>query len=155
GNPEEVEGAGLHRMNPRWTLALAGMLCGAAMLWIVRRTSNGTAIRAVVNRIQAHLLEFWLYVDEPRAIWKSWKGLLASNVRLLGLLVVPFLILSIPSLPLFFLLDAIYGTTPLPVGKPAVVTLAFDGHLTAPEGISVETPPVRVSSREVSWRIRP
>ena len=60
-------------MNPLWTLALAGMLYGAATIWIFRRVANGPAIQAAVNRIQAHLLEFWLFVDEPRAIWKSWK----------------------------------------------------------------------------------
>ena len=59
------------------------------MTWIFRRAANGPAIRAAMNRIQAHLLEFWLFVDEPRAIWKSWKGLLAANARLLGRLLVP------------------------------------------------------------------
>jgi hypothetical protein len=88
--------------------------------------------------------------------------LLAANVRLLSLLLVPFLILAIPSVALFLFLDARYGNPPLPVGKPAVVTFATDGSagpipdLIAPEGISVETPPVQVANiHEVSWRIRP
>jgi len=143
-------------------IPLAGVLYGAATVWVFGRVANGRAIRATANRIQAHLLEFWLYVDEPRAIWKSWKGLLAADVRLLGLLLVPFLILAIPSVPLFLFLDAAFGTPHLPVGKPAVVTFHFEGSagtipdLVAPEGISIETPPVRVASmREVSWRIRP
>jgi hypothetical protein len=149
-------------MRPMWTLAIAGALYGYAMFWIFRRTARGPAILTAVKRIQAHLLEFWLFVDEPRTIWKSWRRLLASNARLLGLLFIPFLILSIPSVPLFFLLDALYGTRPLPIGKPAVVTIPFDGprnavpDLVAPHGIAVETPPVLVPSlHEVSWRIRP
>jgi hypothetical protein len=149
-------------MNPLAALALAGIVSGAAMSWIFRRTANGPGILGAANRIQAHLLEFWLFVDEPRAIWKSWKGLLAANARLLGLLLVPFLILSIPALPLFFFLDAFYGTAPLPVGQPALVTLGFDHSLStipelrAAEGIAVETQAVRViSERQVSWRIRP
>jgi hypothetical protein len=143
-------------------IPLAGLLYGAATAWVIGRFANGPAIRAAANRIQAHLLEFWLYADEPRAIWKSWQGLLAANVRLLGLLFVPILILSIPSAPLFILLDATYGTSPLAVGKAAVVTFAWDGSvrpipdLVAPEGIAVETRPLRVASvHEVSWRIRP
>jgi hypothetical protein len=143
-------------------IPLAGLLYGAATVWVFGRFANAPAMRAAANRIQAHLLEFWLYVDEPRAIWQSWKGLLAANARLLSLLLVPILILSIPSVALFIFLDQAYGTSPLPVGKPTVVTFAFDGsrspipQLTAPDGISVETPPVRVASlREVSWRIRP
>jgi hypothetical protein len=149
-------------MNPLGMLALVGIMCGAAMIWIFRRTANGPAIHAAARRIQAHLLEFWLFVDEPRTIWKSWKGLLAANARLLALLLVPVVILSIPSVPLFFFLDAVYGTSPLPVGKPALVTVGFDDSpsqipaLLAPDGMSVESPPVRVSSRrQVSWRIRP
>ena len=143
-------------------LALVSVLCGAAMEWIFGRTANGPAIVTAANRIQAHLLEFWLFVDEPRAIWRSWKGLLAANARMLGLLAVPLLILSIPSLPLFSFLDTLYGSSPLPVGQPAVVTLAFDRSISAlPElhaggDISVETAAVSVSSeRQVSWRIRP
>jgi hypothetical protein len=145
-----------------WTLAIAGALYGFAMFWIWRRTARGPALLTAVKRIQGHLLEFWLFVDEPRAIWKSWKGLLVSNARLLRLLFVPFLIFSILSAPLFFLLDARYGTRPLEVGKPAVISIPFDGahqrlpELVAPEGISIESPPVLVPSlHQVSWRIRP
>jgi hypothetical protein len=143
-------------------IPLVGILYGAATVWIVRRFADGRAILAAIKRIQAHLLEFWLYVDEPRTIWKSWKRLLAANVRLFGLLVIPFLILAIPSVPLYFLLDAHYGAPPLLVGKPAVVSISFEGpagtvpELVAPDGIAVETPPVIVASlHEVSWRIRP
>lgn len=148
-------------MNPLWTVAPAAVLSGAAMLWIFRRTADVPAIRTTADRIQAHLLEFWLYVDDPGAIWKSWKGLLAANARLGRLLLLPLLILSVLTLPLFFLGDAVYGSWPLRVGKPALVTLSFtDGAampaLQAPDGIALETPPVRVpSERQISWRIRP
>jgi uncharacterized membrane protein (DUF106 family) len=143
-------------------IPLAGMVYGAVTIWIFRRVARREAILAAAKRIQAHLLEFWLFVDDPRAIAKSWKHLLGANARLLRLVMVPFLLLSILSLPLFLWLDARYGTSSLPVGKPSVVTLDFDGpansvpNLVAPEGISVETPPVLVPSlHQVSWRIRP
>ena len=129
-------------MNRLGTLALAGMLCGAATVWIFRRTANGTAILAAVNRIQAHLLEFWLFVDEPaRDLEIVERPARPRTLACSALLLVPSLILSIPSLPLFFFLDALYGTSPLPVGKPAVVTLAVRRRsisalpdLRAPEG---------------------
>ena len=149
-------------MNPACTLVLAGIVSGAAMTWLFRRVANGPAIHAAMNRIQAHLLEFWLFVDEPRAIWKSWKGLLAANARLLGRLLVPCLILSIPGAPLFVFLDAVYGRAPLAVGKAAVVTVGFEraipdtAELKPGEGLVVETEAVRVpGERQVSWRIRP
>jgi len=145
--------------------ALLGTLTGAAAIWLFRRTSDGAKIRAKVNQIQARLLEFWLFVDEPAAIAKSWRDLLSANAALLRLLLLPLAILTILTLPLYFWLDEKYGTSPLPVGKPTVITLQLDQpqdphkplpELRPPDGIAVEGPPVRVFSlRQVSWRIRP
>ena len=152
-------------MSPLATLVPLSLLLGAVMMWILRRTSDRQAVRQTINRIQAHLLEFWLFVDEPRLVWKSWRGLLGANVRLYRLLAVPLLLLIIFMTPVFFWLDAVYGSAPLPVGEPALVTLGMNQfleqislipELNAPDGISVESPAVRVFSlRQVSWRIRP
>lgn len=152
-------------MNPLWTLAPLSILLGASIVWTFRRTTDRQAVRAAVNRIQAHLLEFWLFVDEPSLVWKSWRGLIVAIGRLYRLLLAPLLMVSIPMVPLFFFLEEIYGSLPLPVDKPALVTLGMSRPLDeisplpglqAPAGISIESPPVRVwSARQVSWRIRP
>ena len=144
-----------------WTLAPGSVLIGALLMWAFRRIADREALRAAANRIQAHLLEFWLFVDEPALVWKSWKGLLWANARFLRLLLVPLVVLSIPATPLYFFLDAVYGSSPLRVGEPAVVPLKVSQsldrpELKAPDGISVESEPVYViGAREVSWRIRP
>ena len=147
-------------MNSLWGLAIIGALAGVLSMWVFRRIADRQAIHESVNRIQAYLLEFWLFVDDPSLIWKSWRGLLAANARLLRLLLVPILVLSPPMLPLYYCLDASFGHLPIAVGRPALVTLQLnqnlDALLTAPEGIVVETPPIQVfSERQVSWRIRP
>jgi hypothetical protein len=150
-------------MNPLWTLAPVSVLAGAGMMWVFRRIANREAIRTAAHRIQAHLLEFWLFVDEPRLVGKFWFDLLSANARLLRLLFLPLVVLAIPMAALFFCLDSYYGSSPLAIGKPAVVTIGMNADrlpdravLAAPEGISIESPPVRVlSAREVSWRIRP
>jgi len=152
-------------MSPVATLGAVGILAGAALAWALRSMVDGAAVRTSVNRMQAHLLEFWIFVGEPAAIWKSWRGLAAANARLLRLLARPLLVLTIATLPLFFCLDAWYGTSLLPIDKPALVTLQLDApveqisavpQLHAPPGTSVESPPVRVlGQRQVSWRIRP
>src|SRR5437879_5154955 len=98
-------------------------------MWIFRRMTDRQAMRTAVNRIQGHLLEFWIFVDEPSLVWKSWRGLIGAIVRLYRLLLVPLLLVSIPMVPLFFFLDEIYGSAPLPVGKPAVVTLGMSWPL--------------------------
>jgi hypothetical protein len=147
-------------MNPLWGLAFIGALAGALSMRVFRRISDREAIRESVNRIQAYLLEFWLFVDDPSLIWKSWRGLLAANARLLRLLAVPVLVLSPPMAPLFYCLDSSFGHLPIPIGRPALVTVQLnqnlDALLTAPDGIAIETAPLRVlSERQVSWRIRP
>jgi hypothetical protein len=144
-----------------WTLAPAGLVAGGLFLWAFQRLADRAALGRTINRIQAHLLEFWLFVDEPGEVWKSWRGLLAANGRFLRLLMVPLVVLAIPSTPLLFFLDACYGNAPLPVNQPALVTLKLNQpreapDMTAPEGISIDGPPVRAFSQaEVSWRIRP
>jgi hypothetical protein len=152
-------------VSPLGTLAPVSALLGALMLWLFRRTADREAIRGTVNRIQAYLLEFWLYVDEPGLIWKSWKGLLAANLRLYRLVLVPLLILTILFAPVYACLDSFYGSSPLTVGQAALVTLGMSEpleqlasipQLDVPDGISVESPAVRAFTRhEVSWRIRP
>jgi hypothetical protein len=152
-------------MSPLATLSALGMLSGATLAWAFRRMVDGAPLRVAVNRIQAHLLEFWIFVGEPTAIWKSWRGLTAANARLLRLLAGPVLILTIVTLSIFVCLDASYATSLLQVNRPTLVTLQFDAplervsvlpQLLAPPGIAVETPPVRIQSRrQVSWRIRP
>jgi hypothetical protein len=151
-------------MSPWWTLAPVSLAAGALMMWAFRRMADLDGIVRAANRIQAHLLEFWIFVDEPASVWKSWRGLLSANGRFLRLLLAPLAILSIPMAPLFFGLDALYGSTPLRVGEPALVTAGVDRALDAmptpvlevPDGMSVDGPPVRVfSEREVTWRVRP
>jgi hypothetical protein len=142
-------------------LVLVSILVGMLAMWTFRRIAKPDEIRRSVNRIQAHLLEFWLFQDEPSMIWKSWKGLIAANARFLSLLVLPLLMLAVPMTPLYFFLDAMYGSSPLPIDGPALVTVSFDNLdaaavMEAPEGILIDSPPVRVySERQVSWRIRP
>ena len=51
-----------------WALAIVSLACGAAVVWVFRRTSDGAAVRNAVRQIVAHLLEFRLFFDEPALI---------------------------------------------------------------------------------------
>jgi hypothetical protein len=127
------------------------------------RYSDRAAIRRSSNRVLAHLLEFRLFLNEPRVVLQAQRNLFVENLRLLRLLMRPILIMTLPTLALLSQLDAFYGHAPLAVGEAAIVTVQLDDPaldnipaLVAPPDIAVETPPVRVvSERQVSWRIRP
>jgi hypothetical protein len=139
----------------------ASVLFTAAALLVFRSCSDQPAIRRTKSLAQAHLLEFSLFKDEPRLVFRAQRDLLLDNLRLLRLLLPSVLILALPGMVLFGLLDACYGRAKLPVGQPAVVTAQLAGDsdsatLFPVDGIRVETEPVRVAAdRQLVWRIRP
>jgi hypothetical protein len=151
------------RWSPGLGLALISAAAGVGMLWVFQKTSNQAAIRAVKRLVQAHLLELRIYRDEPGVMWRAQKSLLAANLRYMGLMLQPALIMGLPCAILLVHLDAFYGRAPLPVGAQTIVTMGLGGAagggipvLDAPRGVTVETSAVRVLDRgEVSWRIRP
>jgi hypothetical protein len=151
------------RWSPGLGLALISAAAGVAMLWVFQKTSNQTAIRAVKRRVQAHLLELRIYRDEPGVMWQAQKSLLASNLRYMGLMLWPALIMGLPFAILLVHLEAFYGRAPLPVGAETIITMGVRGPaagavpvLDAPAEVAVETPAVRVLDQgQVSWGIRP
>ncbi|HLY17610.1 MAG TPA: hypothetical protein VKR61_10310 [Bryobacteraceae bacterium] len=145
-------------------LILIGLLLGVAMLWVFAHTSNQGAIKRAKNRLYASLYEMRLFADEPALVWKAQVGLLSNNLRYIGLMLVPAIIVTVPMVVVFAFLEAWYGMAPLPPGRQALVTMqvktldpaAAPPTLTAPPEIAIESPPVRdIGDRQVSWRIRP
>ncbi|MGE5570583.1 MAG: hypothetical protein ACM3S5_16220 [Rhodospirillales bacterium] len=143
-------------------LALLSAAAGIGMIWVFGKVSNQARIRTAKRKVQAHLLELRIFSDEPAVSWRAQRSLLRANLGYAGLMLRPVLVLALPTVLLLVHLEGFYGRAPLPVGRPAIVTVAMRGPavtapvLMAPEGIEIETPPVRVLNRnEVSWRIRP
>jgi len=151
------------RWSPGLGLALISAASGVGMLWVFQKTSNQAAIRATKRLVQAHLLELRIYRDEPGVMWQAQKSLLGSNLRYMGLMLQPALIMALPFAILLVHLDAFYGRAPLVVGADTVVTMGVrppDGGsvpvLDVPPGVALETPAVRILDLgQVSWRIRP
>jgi len=155
------------RWAPGLGLAVISAAAGVGMLGVFQKTSNQAKIRAVKRLVQAHLLELRIYQDEPAVMWRAQKSLLASNLRYMGLMLQPALIMGLPFAILLVHLDAFYGRAPLAVGAETIVSMGLGGAsepgghpaaplLEAPPGVAVETPAVRVvDERQVSWRIRP
>lgn len=139
---------------------LQAVLIGAAMLWVVGKTSNQRAVERTKKRMQAHLLEMRLFGDDLRLLLRAQKDLLRHNVKYAAHMLRPMLFLAAPMVILYGHLDAVYGRRPLRVGEAALVTAKMDlsGEapiLTASPGIAVETAAVRVHpDDEVSWRVR-
>ena len=152
-------------LHPLVSLTPLSIVVGVIMLWVFGLTSDQDAIETTKKRLQAYLLELRLYGDDPSLIWQSQKSLLAANLRYMGLMLKPAIYLTLPMVVLLFHLDSFYGLKPLRVSEPMVVTVQVSGEiatdtvapsLTAPAGITVETPAVRaLEPGQFSWRIRP
>lgn len=148
--------------NAMVSLVPISILVSIGMLWAFRRTSNQAAIRKVKRELRAYLYEMQLFTDEPLLILKAQRGLLAANVRYLGMMLVPTAVMAIPMVLFLSQLECFYGYTPLEPGQEAVVTVQMkDGPrngvptLRAPDGIAVESPAIGIDGeRQISWRIR-
>lgn len=160
-------GAVLDPLNARgvmFSLIVVSVVTGALFLFVFERLSNRNAIELAKRQLWARLLAIRLFADDPRIVGQSLFGVMAANGRLLAHAIPPLLVLA----PLFVLLyghfDAFFGSRPLKVRSPRVLTVRLkeikDGWpnaaLQAPGWIAVETPPVHIfDEREISWRIRP
>jgi hypothetical protein len=138
------------------SLAALSAIWGVLAVLVFHRFTNRSAVRVAINRIYARLLEIRLYSEELSLVWRAQKQLIADNLKFLARIAPAILIMAIPFALLYPQLDAIYGTAPLEVGHTATVTLLGNqGTLQVPQGIQVETPPVKdEADHQVSWRIR-
>ena len=146
------------------SLAAIGIAVGLVFLLVLRKLSNQEAIRKIRRQIQACLYELRLFVDEPSLIWHAQVRLVTLNARYLALMLRPALVLAVPTLFLFAILEPFYGKAPLAVAGDSIVTiklehpaglLAVPPILQSPDGIEVETPAVRMQGTgQVCWRIR-
>ncbi|MBZ5591073.1 MAG: hypothetical protein LAP39_02480 [Acidobacteriia bacterium] len=152
-------------LSPLLSLALLAAVAGVGMLWLIGKLSKQNAVRITRRQIQATLLEFRLFWDEPRVVWRAQTRLLRLNGRYLMLMLPPVLIGAIPVAFLMIRMEGLYGRAPLPIAQPAIVTVQLAGpineqaappRLDAPPQVSVETPALRAfRDNQVCWRIRP
>ena len=150
--------------HPLVSLVPLSVAVGLLMLWVFKISSNQKGIERAKKKMQAYLLELRLYGDDPALIFRTQWNLLASNMRYLGLMFKPALILTVPMVLLLVHMDAIYGIAPLQSGETAIVTVQAAGRLAAtaaaprleaPDFLAIDTPAVRAFSEgQFSWRIR-
>lgn len=129
-------------------LAVCAAVYGAIAAWVFHRLTDRARMRVVINHMMAHVMEFALFIDEPRLILKAQIDLIKDNFRLLRQIALPCVLLGIPFVLLYPAMDRQFGNR-----TSTVLTLPMGREL--PAGVVAETPGVRIPrTREVSWRIR-
>ncbi len=151
-------------LDPWFGMIFVSLLTAFLMLWIYKLTSNQEGIRRAKNAIKAHLLELRLFKDDMRVSFRSQKKILRANLRYVGLNGKPLLVMIVPLILILAQLNLRFGYSPLRPGDPAVVKIRLAGTsnpldlavtVTPSEGLSVETPAVRIPDlSEIVWRIR-
>ena len=130
-------------------LAVFAAVYGAIAALVFRRLTDRTRMRMTVNHMLAHVMEFALFIDEPRLILKAQFDLINDNFQLLRQIALPSILMAMPFVLLYPAMDWQFGNH-----SSNVLTLPMGRAL--PAGVVAETEGVRIPrTHEVSWRIRP
>jgi hypothetical protein len=94
------------RFSLLYGLAFATLLITAWALIIYKYCSNQKEIKKAKERIKAHFVEVWLFIDDPILILKAQAGIFSQGVRYLSYAVIPLAIMFLPVL--IFLVNCEY-----------------------------------------------
>ena len=139
-------------------LVLSGTAYGLATAWLFRRFTKREPLSTAANRIIAHILEFNLFIDEPRLIFRAQRDLLRANFAMLQAVALPMLFAGAMLAVAWKPLAEHLGHAPLQAGDVTIARVASTADtldLVAPFGVAVETPALRVQAEAATmWRIR-
>ena len=147
-------------------LCAISLLTAIIALPIFKYTSNQEGIKRVKARIVGHLLELRLYKDDIRVVISAQINILKHNIIYLRYTLIPLIFVMIPIVVIFIHTAVRYEYRPLHPGESAIVKAKLHNPdelsikdskivLTASEGLSIETPPLRIDGgKEIYWRVR-
>ena len=151
------------KMSPWVAMALISFLTSLLMLLFFRLFSNQKGIRAVKNKIKAHLLELRLFKDSLSLSLRAQGNILRYNLRYIAYSAKPLLVMFIPIVLILVQLNLWFGYQALSPGEETILkvklvegqdalaaSLALDSS-----GLEVEPLPLRIEGdREIDWRIK-
>ncbi len=151
-------------LNPWVAIVVVCLLTAIFMLLVFRYTSNQKGIREAKNKMKAHFLEIRLFKDDFRLLMRAQGRILRYNLVYMKHSLKPLMVMIIPLVIILIQLDFRFGFRPLQPEERVIVGVKLSESfplmgsgisLEAPEGLEVETPPLRIESlHEVDWRLR-
>jgi uncharacterized membrane protein (DUF106 family) len=148
--------------SPVWAMLAISCVAGLMMLWIFKLVSNQSAIKNVKEKIKGNLLAVRIYQHDIAIVLRSQGRVLRHTLTYMKHSLFPMLVMMAPVVLVIVQLNLWFSVLPLPVGESVLLkvkvresaTLEGMASLEVPEGVEVETPPVRIPSEsEVAWRI--
>lgn len=150
-------------MSPWVALVLISLLTGIFMLLVFRWTSNQAGIKAIKNRIKAHLLEIRLFKDNLGLSLKAQGNILKCNIKYISYSAKPMLFMILPLALILIQMNLWFGYNPISPERPILFKVILKAEYdpietdirinsTSP-GLTVETLPLRIEeTREIDWR---
>lgn len=148
---------------PIWPMIFISLIAGIVMLWIFGKVSDQAAIKRIRDRIRGNLIGVRLFQNDIGVLLRLQGTILVDTLKYMKHSLVPMLIMLAPVLLIMIQLNLRFAVRPLAPGETTVFKVQVRDAsavresvvLEAPQGITIETPPVRIpSEREVAWRIR-
>jgi len=151
--------------DPIWLMLWLSVLTAVLVLLVYKYLSSQEAIKKAKDRSKAHILEIRLFQDDPVLMGRAVRAVLATNLTYLRLNMKPFLIVFVPLFLMLVQMETRFGYRPLLPNESAVVRTSWRSTvpvdkapcptLVPGDGLSLESPPVRIGERnEIDWRIR-
>jgi hypothetical protein len=147
-----------------WAMFVIAVLTGVVMLLLFKWSTNQDRLAVAKRRLLGHIYEMGLFQDNLRVLFKIQRDLALANLRYLAVTLPALLVLVPPVVLILAQLDARYAHRPFHVEERSLLTASVaPDHaelldalsLAAPEGIEVETLPVRDHrALTATWRIR-
>jgi len=145
-------------------LLAVSAVTGVVMLLIFGRTSDQVRIARAKDRVKAHIMEMWIFRNDPRAMFLAIGGVARNILQYLRHSLRPIVFIFIPVLLIMVQLGIRYASGPVPVGTTARVTVELREGVRPTEtpvtlesrlGARVMAPPLRVDSTgQIVWKVR-
>jgi hypothetical protein len=148
---------------PVWALTAISAGAGIFLVWLFGKTSDQEQIKAVRDRIRGNLIGVRLFQHDIGVVLGLQRRIFADTFGFMRLALVPLLVMLVPVVLIMTQLALRFDVRPLSPGESVVLkAIVRDASLLdqplsleVPEGVTVETPPVRVlTNPEVAWRVR-
>jgi len=100
-----------------WGLVFATLVLTIFALLIYKYTSNQKEIKKAKEKIKAHFLEVFLFIDEPILIIKAQVRIMVNGLKYLGYALIPLLIMFLPVLLVLVNMEHRYHYRPFKPGE--------------------------------------
>jgi hypothetical protein len=159
------------RLAPGWGLAFATLLITVFALILYKYLTDQAGIKTAKEKIKAHFVEVWLYIDDPVLILKAQAGIFANGGKYLAYALVPLAVMFVPVTVFLINCEYRYHYRPFKQGETFLVKVRLNSGLqdwrnaivlTSKNGIEPDAPSLQIQGtdekgndfKEIDYRLK-